>query len=553
MKDRQESRCIGSQYSGFFRPCEGMGMCGVQSTAEQCMCGGCGKGCGEMELPLGFTRRMEELLGEESEAFFASYERERPQGLRLNGWKTREGRQAGWEQAGAAQEAAWLRERAGFSLRPVPWVPEGYFYGEDCRPGRSPLHEAGVYYMQEPSAMAAGAVLDPQPGDRVLDLCAAPGGKSSHIASRLKGRGFLLSNEIHPARARILSQNMERMGFGNVVVSNHSPQELAERFPDFFDKIAVDAPCSGEGMFRKEEEALAQWSEELIHQCARRQLDILRAAASMLRPGGRLVYSTCTFAPEENEGTLAAFLAEHPDFCLEEREGAPGFVPARPEWAQYGREVTDSESGWESLHLERAFRLMPHSLSGEGHFIASLRRRTADGADGSRQERMDLLPGRGLPGNPPRYLDKRRKRELWNSFEAFLAETLRDPRELAERREYLLFGDQLYLAPPEMPDMDGLKILRPGLHMGTFKKNRFEPSHSLALWFLPEQVIRCRELSLDSKELPAYLRGEALAWGQEGSGAKGWVLIAAEGFSLGWCKLAAGTLKNHYPKGLRRP
>ena len=509
------------------------------------MCGGCGKGCGEMELPLGFTRRMEELLGEESEAFFASYERERPQGLRLNGWKTREGRQAGWEQAGAAQEAAWLRERAGFSLRPVPWVPEGYFYGEDCRPGRSPLHEAGVYYMQEPSAMAAGAVLDPQPGDRVLDLCAAPGGKSSHIASRLKGRGFLLSNEIHPARARILSQNMERMGFGNMVVSNHSPQELAERFPDFFDKIAVDAPCSGEGMFRKEEEALAQWSEELIHQCARRQLDILRAAASMLRPGGRLVYSTCTFAPEENEGTLAAFLGEHPDFCLEEREGAPGFVPARPEWAQYGREVTDSEGGWESLHLERAFRLMPHRLSGEGHFIASLRRRTADGADGSRQERMDLLPGRGLPGNPPRYLDKRRKRELWNSFEAFLAETLRDPRELAERREYLLFGDQLYLAPPEMPDMDGLKILRPGLHMGTFKKNRFEPSHALALWL--KETASQVDYPVDSPEIAAYLSGNTILGTQTG-----WTLLKVDGLSLGWVKGSNGVLKNHFPKGLRR-
>ena len=503
-----------------------------------------------MELPQGFRERMSRLLGGEYPAFLASYDREISRGLRLNGWKSREGRREGWEREGSGEEADFLRKEAGFSLEPIPWVPEGYFYGPDCRPGRSPLHEAGVYYIQEPSAMAAAALLDPEPGDQVLDLCAAPGGKTTQIGSRLKGRGFLLSNEIHPARARILSQNVERMGLGNVAVTNHAPGELADRFPEVFDKIAVDAPCSGEGMFRREEEALAQWSGELIKACAERQREILCSAARMLRPGGRLVYSTCTFAPEENEGVLADFLAEHGDFYVERRQGYEEFSPGRPDWVEGGR--------GEEFCLERAFRLMPHRTRGEGHFVASLRKRGGEeesgagslrlagpGGDAGRRAKKETFPGR-----EPRYLDRKRLGDSWKAFEAFLEETFTDPGELAGRREYLNFGDQLYLAPPQMPDTEGLKILRPGLHMGTFKKNRFEPSHSLALWLLPEQALRKKDLPLGSPELSAYLRGESLPWTGKGD-KKGWVLITTAGFSLGWAKLAGGVLKNHYPKGLR--
>ena len=225
---------------------------------------------------------MRELLGNEYEAFEASYEQEKVQGLRFNSLKTKEGREPDWEEAGVKTLAAETAKLLNMELTPVPWVKEGYYYPLDARPGKHPFHEAGLYYIQEPSAMSVVEFLNPKPGENVLDLCAAPGGKSSHIASRLKGEGFLLSNEIHPGRAKILSQNMERMGVGNCVVTNEDAASLAKVFPQFFDRIAVDAPCSGEGMFRKEEEAVRQWSEDHVKMCAARQREILEDAASML-------------------------------------------------------------------------------------------------------------------------------------------------------------------------------------------------------------------------------------------------------------------------------
>ena len=259
------------------------------------------------DLPVRFEERMRALLGEEYPAFAASYDKERVQGLRFNSLKFPDGRgdaagsgkdgkdKGTWEDTGAAEAAERVRQETGFTLERIPWVKEGYYYSGDNRPGKHPYHEAGLYYIQEPSAMAVVELLDPGPGERVLDLCAAPGGKSSHIASRMKGTGFLLSNEIHPARARILSQNMERMGVRNAVVSNEDAQSLAGIFGRFFHKIVVDAPCSGEGMFRKDEEARSQWSEEHVKMCAARQGEILDHAAAMLAPGGRMVYSTCTY------------------------------------------------------------------------------------------------------------------------------------------------------------------------------------------------------------------------------------------------------------------
>ena len=495
-------------------------------------------------LPQRFKERMKELLGEEYSAFEASYEQEKVQGLRFNSLKTKEGREDDWEEKGVKSLAEKTSQVLQMELTPVSWVKEGYYYPLEARPGKHPFHEAGLYYIQEPSAMAVVELLDPKPGENILDLCAAPGGKSSHIASRLKGEGFLLSNEIHPGRAKILSQNMERMGVGNCVVTNEDAGSLAKFFVQFFDRIAVDAPCSGEGMFRKEEEAVKQWSEDHVKMCAARQKEILEDAASMLKPGGTMVYSTCTFAPEENEGTILSFLQEHEDFYLEERECPEGLMNAVPKWAFYGHEKTEETeeifTAIEQFHLERAFRIMPHKTEGEGHFMAVLRRREDSGEfTGKRSQ--------------PSYIDPKKEKEVMEELHRFLDKTLIEPELLKKREEYLRFGDQLYLLPPQMVSLKGLKVLRPGLHIGTVKKNRLEPSHAFALWLRPEQVKVWKELAPDSVDAVKYLKGETLNAAADMSVPceKGWVLICTGNLSLGWGKMAAGIIKNHYPKGLR--
>ncbi len=436
-----------------------------------------------------FVGRMRKLLGPEAEAFFAAYDRPRRVGLRFNPRKT-----------------APLLDLP-FDLRPVPWAKDGYYYDPQTRPGLHPYHDAGVYYLQEPSAMAPATLLDPQPGERILDLCAAPGGKSTQLAGALAGRGLLVCNEIHPKRSQILSGNIERLGFANTLVLNETPERLARRFPGWFDRVLVDAPCSGEGMFRKEAAALTDWSVETVRLCAARQLEILMEAAELLRPGGRLVYSTCTFAPEENEGVLAAFLALRQDYAMEQVD-APWFAPGRPDWAG-GRE-----------DLAQAFRLWPHLLPGEGHFAAVLRRK-----EGPQPEPIPQLRPLALP----------------REAEAFLREL---EIQLPEGSP-LLFGQTLYLAAPGSPELQGLRVLRPGLELGQLRKGRFEPAHALALWLRDAKEV-CA-FPPESGELARYLRGETLPTGH-----KGWTLIKAGAFSLGWGKGAAGTLKNHYPKGLRR-
>ena len=256
-------------------------------------------------LPQAFLNRMESMLGEEYPAFLESYEKEKYQALRLNSIKG---------------DIAQMKDKVPFQLQPVAWAKDGFYYEKDDAPGKYPLHEAGVYYIQEPSAMAPAAYLTRQmadgAGERILDLCAAPGGKSTQIAATMEGRGTLISNEIHPARAKILSQNIERMGIRNAVVTNEDSGRLTKYFLAFFDGIIVDAPCSGEGMFRKDEAAVTEWSPENVHRCAGRQQEILENAATMLKPGGRLVYSTCTFAPEEDEQAIGRFLEAHPEFTL---------------------------------------------------------------------------------------------------------------------------------------------------------------------------------------------------------------------------------------------
>ena len=428
-------------------------------------------------LPEGFLERMKQQLGCEYEEFLKSLERPRAVALRFNPLKGE-------------------MPALPFVMDAVPWEPTGYYYDPISRPGLHVYHEAGVYYLQEASAMAPVALLDPQPGERICDLCAAPGGKTTQIAGRMEGKGFLLCNEIHPKRAKILSRNIERMAVSNALVTNETPANLAERFPGFFDRVLVDAPCSGEGMFRKEEAAVTDWSQETVEMCARRQAEILDCAARMVRPGGRLVYSTCTFAPEEDEGAVAAFLASNPAFSPEVIE-TPWFVPV--------------ENG--------GHRMWPHKLLGEGHFAAVLKKST--GEDCSRSP----APGGKLP-------------KEWLDFAKELGITL-------PPGKAVVFGQNLYWAPEEMPDLQRLRVLRPGLELGEIRKGRFTPAHGLALWL--KSCKNVQDYPADSQEIQAYLHGDVVPSGQ-----KGWCLVTAGGYSIGWGKGDGRVLKNHYPKGLRR-
>ncbi len=428
-------------------------------------------------LPEAFLQRIQNQLGDEYEAFLQSLERPRAVALRFNPLKGEQ-------------------PQLPFVGKNVPWEPQGFYYDPDARPGLHPYHEAGVYYLQEASAMSAVSMLDPQPGERVCDLCAAPGGKSTQIAGRMAGEGFLLCNEYSPKRAKILAQNIERLGVANALVTNETVDRLAGYLPGFFDRVLIDAPCSGEGMFRKEADAVTDWSQETVEMCAQRQAGILDAGAKLLRCGGRLVYSTCTFAPEENEQAVAAFLERNPQFTLETAV-APWFTPAG----------------------EGQFRLWPHKLLGEGHFVAVLRKNGDEEAEGS-----------ACPGEKPP--------KEWTAFAKDLGIQLPNGKAVS-------FGSTLYWAPNEMPELKGLKVLRPGLELGVVKKDRFEPAHALALWL--KNCKNTVSFGADSAQIKAYMHGDVVP-----ATVKGWCLVQVDGYSIGWGKGDGNMIKNHYPKGLRR-
>lgn len=448
-------------------------------------------------LPEQFLTRMQAMLGEEYNQFLESFSRERYQALRINTLKEREN-----------QEPVTYP----FSLSKVSWSENGYYYEKEDAPGKHPYHEAGAYYIQEPSAMAPVTLLAPKPGEQVLDLCAAPGGKSTQIAALMKGEGLLVSNEIHPARAKILSENIERMGIRNACVTNESPQRLVQFFPEYFDRILVDAPCSGEGMFRKNEAACEEWSPENVRMCGERQDEILECAAKMLRPGGRLVYSTCTFAPTENEESIDRFLRKHGEFSI---------APIQKE--EFGLEEAD-------VGPEGTLRLWPHHVKGEGHYAAVL-------------VKAGEMP-QGYHASAQQGLQKGVSEKELGEYSDFAKEFLR----ISLEGKYVKFGDNIYLVPENMPDLKGLKVLRPGLHVGTLKKNRFEPAHAMALALASEDVKYSHDLKSTENTIAAYLNGQTFP----AEGEKGWYLICVDGFSIGWGKLAGGIMKNHYPKGLRK-
>lgn len=467
-------------------------------------------------LPPAFVLRMQALLGSEAPAFFAALEERERRGLRVNLLKL------------TAEDLAAL---VPWQLEPVPWCSYGFALPPDTRAGRHPFHAAGLYYLQEPSAMAVVEALDVRPGQRVLDLAAAPGGKATQIAALLQGDGVLLANEIEGSRLKALGENIERWGARNVLISNERPDRLAALCGASFDRLLLDAPCSGEGMFRRGTTARREWSVEHVGGCGARQAAILDVAARLVRPGGRLVYSTCTFAPEENEARVAAFLAGHPDWELVDILKAPGMDPGRPEWVGDG-----------AVPLERAARIWPHRAPGDGHFLAALRRQDAvPSAEADLVQDLSRRTRGGRSAEAARAAsdDGAAALRAWVDFEArALAMTLPPERIFAH-------GDLLYLRPEGSALPAGVRVVRPGLWLGTAKPGRFEPAHALALALGRGDVQQ--SLSLPIEATSHYLHGETL----HAPGTPGWVLIDVEGWPIGWGKRVGDTVKNLYPKGLR--
>lgn len=385
-----------------------------------------------MNLPIEFEKKMKAFLGDEWDDFLYSYDNNRFQALRFNTLKVQSHEEI--------MRILMVLEIS--SDKKVSWANEAYYFDENVRPGKHPYHEMGLYYIQEPSAMSAAALLAPKPGMRVLDLCAAPGGKSTQLATYLGDSGLLVSNEINTQRSRILSQNIERMGIKNAIVTNEDSFVLASHFPGFFNAIQVDAPCSGEGMFRKLPEAIEQWSMENVAICAARQKEILDNAAVMLKPGGTIVYSTCTFSKEENEDVIEYFLERHPDFTLEEME-----------------------------------RFWPHKVDGEGHFVAKLVRRGCVDTDLKADRKTKKNKNSKNRKNETKPALTKENMKLLSEF---LDETIsEDMAAWIKNSRLVMFGEQLYRLPDMEVDIKGLKVQRAGLHIGEFKKQRFEPSHSL--------------------------------------------------------------------------
>ena len=466
-------------------------------------------------LPENFLKEMKEILGDEYWDFLNSYRDEKTSAIRVNTLKMPVER---------FKDLDFFN--IDFDRDRITWANEAYYISADQYPGRNPLHDAGAYYIQEPSAMSVVGQTQINEGDRILDLCAAPGGKSTYILSKLNHTGLLVSNEINQGRVKALGENLERFGAINSVITNSDSSQLLTFFKGFFDKIFIDAPCSGQGMFRKDDFAIADWSQAKVDECASIQTQIIRDSYDMLRDGGMLIYSTCTFTRKENEDIVEAFLADYSDASLVD------------------------------MH-----RFWPHKDRGEGHFCARIVK-TNLGVVDSEYRGLDLSIGEdGTKKDEAQIKVKKSKKKKQSKgrpdkktsanihlFDDFSSNYL-----TAGGLTQLLGGgliardDRLYYQPLDM-DLKGLKVLRSGLFIGEFKKNRFEPAHSLAMAMRPSDAKYSIDFAYDSDEVSAYLRGESITTSQS----RGWVLVTVEGVSLGWGKESNGVLKNKYPKGLRR-
>lgn len=457
-----------------------------------------------IKLPEAYKERMQKLLGDEYAAYESTFERKYLQGLRVNPCKLSDER---------------FQELWPHDLAPIAWSPHGFYAEEEWMASKHPYYYAGMYYLQEPSAMSPAAILPVEPGDRVLDLCAAPGGKSTQLAGKLRGEGVLVSNDISPSRAKALLKNLELAGSSNSVIVTEAPYKLAANFKEYFTKILVDAPCSGEGMFHKEPSIMKNWEQYGNEYYANLQKEILEYAGSMLAPGGMMVYSTCTFAPMEDEQSVQDFLDDHPDFHIIPIEKTPGMDDGHPEWIENGDEA-----------LKGCARLWPHRVQGQGHFVALLQREGELVKESG--SRMRNEAGKGA-----------------DDFYVWCRENLSRSMEevLPAQGTLRLIKEHLILDP--LPDhmLDGLRVLRGGLLLGEIKKNRFEPSQAWAMALKAADVVNYVDYCADDPEVIHYLKGETL----NGSFANGWNLIGVDGCPLGWGKGNGSMLKNKYLKGWR--
>lgn len=469
------------------------------------------------DLPQSFLDSMKEILGEDYEAFLAGFDGQRQYGLRVNTLK---------------MNLEEFERIAPFHLKKVPWISNGYFYEAEDAPAKHPFYSAGLYYLQEPSAMTPASRLKVQPGERVLDLCAAPGGKATELGAALQGEGLLVANDINTARARALLRNLELFGISNSFVTNEPPHVLAERFPEFFHKIMVDAPCSGEGMFRKNPAVVDSWQEKGPEYFSKLQREIIVQAADMLLPGGMMFYSTCTFSPLENEKTITHLLKERPDMEVIPMEDYEGFAEGL---TSYRGEVFD-----ESCKLCR--RIWPHKMSGEGHFMALLHKK-----NGVQQQVQQTVSQSSIWWEKCKGLNKEQKAAAEDFFSH--VNIAYDEKRIDVR------GDNLYYLPAPKYDGRGLHFLRNGLFMGEFKKKRFEPSQPFALALHAQDFDQVLDFPADDERLSRYLRGETLDVSDLIAGEKkrkGWKLVMVAGHPLGFGKLVNNNLKNKYPAGWRK-
>ena len=479
-----------------------------------------------MNLPKVFEEKMKDLLGSEYEAYTACYDEPRHYGLRVNTAKI---------------SVEDFLKIAPWPLEPVPWIHNGFYYdGDNIQPSKHPYYFAGLYYLQEPSAMTPADRLPVEQGDRVLDVCAAPGGKATELGAKLGGTGVLAANDLSSSRAKGLLKNLELFGIGNVLILSEEPGKLVSYFPEYFDKILIDAPCSGEGMFRKEKKMVKAWEEHGPEFFSKIQRSIVTQAAQMLRPGGMLLYSTCTFSPCEDEEVVAYLLRQRPDMELMEMPGYEGFSSGRPEYAGTA-DTSDSEialslNAFNPEELQKCVRIFPHKMDGEGHFLALFRKKGDS-----------LPPVFRFSAKGP---DKNTRKWLEEFFSEISLKTIGGQEFDWNRVE--VRKDKVYYQLPFPLDLRGISFLRNGLYLGDLKKNRFEPSQPLALALHKGDVEAVISLPVSDERLTRYLKGETLMIEpEEAAHKKGWHLLCVDGYPLGFGKLINGILKNKYPAGWR--